>query len=52
MTDSVFSVGTMINHQVQKVRQKKVNCKEAIAISQTKYKARVLERKVEEVPSR
>ena len=50
MTDSVFSVGTMINHQVQKVRQKKVNCKETI--SQTKYKARVLERKVEEVPSR
>ena len=46
MTDSVFSVDTMIN-LVQKLRQEKAECEEAI--SQTKYKARVLERRVEEV---
>ena len=46
MTDSVFSVDTMIN-LVQKLRQEKAECKEAI--SQTRHKARVLGRRVEEV---
>ena len=46
MADSVFSVDTMIN-LVQKLRQEKAECEEAI--SQTKHKARVLERRVEEV---
>ena len=46
MTDSVFSVDTMIN-LVQKMRQEKAECEDVI--SQTKHKARVLERRVEEV---
>ena len=45
MTDS-FSVDTMIN-LVQKLRQEKTECEKAI--SQTKNKARVLKRRVEEV---
>ena len=46
MSDSVFSVDTMIN-LVQKLRQEKAACEEVI--SQTKNKARVMERRVEEV---
>ena len=46
MTDSVFSVDTMIN-LVQKLRQEKAECEEFIG--QTKNKARVMERRVEEV---
>jgi chromosome segregation ATPase len=46
MTDSVISVDAMIN-LVQKLRQEKAECEEAI--SQTKHKARVLERRVQEV---
>ena len=46
MTDSVFSVHTMIN-LVQKLRQEKADCEDVI--SQTKNKARVMERRVEEV---
>ena len=42
MTDSVFSVDTMIN-LVQKLRQEKAEREKAI--SQTKQKARVLERR-------
>jgi hypothetical protein len=45
--DSVFIVDPMINFLVQKLRQEKAECEEAI--SQTKQKARVLERRVEEV---
>ena len=46
MKDSVFSVDTIIN-LVQKLRQENAECKEAI--SQTKHRARVLEKRMEKV---
>ena len=46
MMNSVSSVDTRTN-LVQKLRQERAECNEAI--SQTKHKARVLERRVEEM---
>ena len=46
MKDSVFSVDTIIN-LVQKLRQENAECN--AAISQTKPRARVLEKRVEKV---